>query len=218
VRRRRRDDTSPDARERGATLVEYSLVVAVLLVGSIAATQFLEDKGEEQTLNEVECISSRPAPVSCQIPAIVTTTSSSVVGPPPEEPCEIDCDDTPGPMGDGTSAILPQSGTHNPNVPSSSPTGSFNGPGGTWYAQMTVYAVDTTGAFISGAVVNFTFVAGTQTIEASCTTNASGQCTVTFTPPFATTTTVIGNVSSISSGQFEVALPSPSSMTFAKPT
>ena len=57
------------SRERGATLVEYALVFAMLIVGSLGAIQFLTDNAKEQINNNADCVSKRPPPVECQTPA-----------------------------------------------------------------------------------------------------------------------------------------------------
>lgn len=66
--------------DRGATLVEYALVLALIVVGSIAAINALDSRGREQVVNQAECVSMRPPPPGCQITPI--TTSTTETGPP----------------------------------------------------------------------------------------------------------------------------------------
>lgn len=61
--------------DRGATIVEYALVLALVVVGSIAAINALDSRGREQVINQAECVSMRPPPPGCQITPITTSTS-----------------------------------------------------------------------------------------------------------------------------------------------
>lgn len=56
--------------DRGATVVEYALVLALFVVASIAAAQFVEDETGKEVDNQANCLSTRPPPTSCQLAAI----------------------------------------------------------------------------------------------------------------------------------------------------
>jgi len=60
-------------------LVEYALVLALLLVGSLGVIRFLEGEAADEVDEEAECMSMRPPPPGCQPRAV--TTSTSLVGP-----------------------------------------------------------------------------------------------------------------------------------------
>ncbi len=65
--------------DRGATLVEYALVLTLLVVVSIAAIQSLDSAARDEVANQEECVSSRPPPATCQ--TLILTTSTTVVPP-----------------------------------------------------------------------------------------------------------------------------------------
>jgi len=67
--------------DRGASLVEYSLIFALVLVSSIGATKYLATKGSSQVQNQATCISTRPPPTNCVQGVASTTTSTTGVGP-----------------------------------------------------------------------------------------------------------------------------------------
>lgn len=71
-------------RERGATLVEYSLIFAFLVVIAVGSLQYLTTQAEEQVANQADCVATRPPPPACQVPALDTTTT--LVGSPTTAP------------------------------------------------------------------------------------------------------------------------------------
>lgn len=52
--------------ERGAALLEYALIMSLIVVATIGATNFLEDETGREVDNQADCISTRPPPPSCQ--------------------------------------------------------------------------------------------------------------------------------------------------------
>lgn len=52
--------------ERGATLVEYALVLALLIGGIWGAIELLGRQGKAEVVNQAECVSMRPPPATCQ--------------------------------------------------------------------------------------------------------------------------------------------------------
>lgn len=81
-------------RDRGATLVEYALVFALVAVVSLGAVEFLTNQSEAEINNQAECVSRRPPPPECLLTAITTTTTivppsitvTTVPVPEPEAP------------------------------------------------------------------------------------------------------------------------------------
>lgn len=78
------NDQVPRRRSRlrgsiGATLVEYSLIVALVVVPSIGAMNYLTGKAKNETNNQADCISTRPPPPSCQVRPLTTTTTDPSV-------------------------------------------------------------------------------------------------------------------------------------------
>jgi hypothetical protein len=156
---------------RGATMVEYALIGALLVVASIGAIEWLSGQSEAETEQQAECISARPPPPGCQIPSAATTTSTSIGGPPP------------------TSATT----TLPPPIPPPSETEPVDpgnvvpGPGpNTWAITGPIFTVQTGDdpPFpIQGAVIQFRFEVQDPTtgewvvIETQpCTTGTNGQC------------------------------------------
>lgn len=62
--------------DRGATLVEYALVLSFLVLAGIGAVNLLDSGARREVGNQEDCVSRRPPPPSCQLPAV----------PPPEPP------------------------------------------------------------------------------------------------------------------------------------
>lgn len=159
--RRSGDDPSP-----GATLVEYALIASLVVVGSLAAIQNLDDRSREETDRQVDCVAERPPRASCQIPAIVTTT----VAEPPTTP---------------TSTGEPTIG---PSEVAVSETTAEDLGDGNWSASVTYLLTeaesdDIPGAPIEGATISVTWtVSGSPPVLGSCTTGADGTCTISFVP------------------------------------
>ena len=61
--------------ERGATMVEYALVFALVAVVALGAMEFLVDRSEVEINNQADCVSERPPPSACgfaPVPSDVT--------------------------------------------------------------------------------------------------------------------------------------------------
>jgi hypothetical protein len=69
--------------DAGATLVEYAVIVALLVVVSIPAINFLTDRADDQVAVQADCVSMRPPPPSCQAP-------SRVLPPNPDDDDDFD--------------------------------------------------------------------------------------------------------------------------------
>jgi hypothetical protein len=152
--------------ERGATLVEYSLITALVLAGSLGAIELLTERGQEETDRQVDCVAERPPRASCQIPAIVTTTTAM----PPSTPTSVP---EPPPL---------------PTEASVSDVTTQDLGDGNWSATVTftvaeVDSDDIPGPPYEGAVVNVAWqVPGFPAVAGTCTTNSEGECAVTFVP------------------------------------
>lgn len=73
-------------REAGATLVEYSLIVALLVVTSIGVLDFLTERANDQVNNQADCVSTRPPPPECQAPPVPTSDPNPVPTTEPTVP------------------------------------------------------------------------------------------------------------------------------------
>lgn len=70
--------------DRGATLVEYALVVSLLLVGSLAAIDRVTEATSDEIGNQADCIETRPPRPECQLSPVLPTTTT--VPPPTSTP------------------------------------------------------------------------------------------------------------------------------------
>jgi hypothetical protein len=154
-------------RQRGATLPEYALALTALVVASLGAIAALERASSEEVNNQAECVASRPPPPGCQLPPIVTSTTITP-GPPPPPP--------PPPPADATGSL-------------NNPTASYvpGPPGPEWQARAD-FTLSSAGTPIEGALVRVRVTGPAPFPSAppfytSCTTDASGNCTLSFDVP-----------------------------------
>ncbi|HEX2563418.1 MAG TPA: hypothetical protein VHK25_05860 [Acidimicrobiales bacterium] len=154
-------------RDRGATLPEYALALAALVVASLGAIAALERASSEEVNNQAECVASRPPPPTCQLPPIVTTTTITP-GPPPPPP--------PPPPADAVGSFSNPGSAYDPAP-----------PGPNWQAGAD-FTLSSAGTPIEGAVVRVRVTGpapfpSSPPFYASCTTNAAGNCRLTFDVP-----------------------------------
>ncbi|MCC5951971.1 MAG: hypothetical protein JJU45_07730 [Acidimicrobiia bacterium] len=168
----------------GATLVEYAVVLSLIVVVSIPATQALTDRSSQEVANQADCISTRPPPPGCQLPAI----------PPPPDPDDNTDPDDPGsdpvPNPDDCDEI---DDVDECEVPSSVP--SWAGPvtvqalpddvnPESWLITAEMLVVDQDGAPVEGAQVTvrfrYTGSGGSTFYFKDCVTGPSGTCSVSF--------------------------------------
>lgn len=161
--------------ERGVALVEYALVLALFVGASAGAIRYLEDRTGDEVDNQAECISQRPPPTTCQIPA--ATPSGDPVNP--------------GGPGDPGGGGPPSSSVADISAPSVS-AGPPGTPAGTTYDIEVTYAITDdsvpTPEPITGEIVTAQVVV-TQSSAAhrigeffyvECVTDSSGTCTFEF--------------------------------------
>jgi hypothetical protein len=167
--------------------VEYALALALLVVACIGSLQYLEDETGEEVDNQAECISTRPPPPSCQIPA-------AAPAPDPSNPSGVSGD--PG-SGSPATAVANIS---TPVVGPQAPT-----PSGTYDIDVTVNLTDDTAAPIQGQIVTAQVVV-TQATSATrvgdffyvdCTTADDGSCTFSFDSRWGTVDEVRFEIKSI---------------------
>jgi Flp pilus assembly pilin Flp len=72
--------------ERGATLVEYALGLAVLVLAIAGGASALEDAGRSEVDNQANCVSERPPPDDCLVRTVTTTTAPEPGGDPVDPP------------------------------------------------------------------------------------------------------------------------------------
>jgi len=166
----------------GATLVEYAVVLALVVVTAIPAIDYLTERSREEVANQADCVSMRPPPASCQLPAV----------PPPPQP--EDGGGAPDPGDDGVDpggcddvddvdceAEAPES-----SVSWAAPTATAVA-GGFWEIVSSVAVVDQEGLPVEGALVRFRIEVlapawpGAQFPD--CVTGPDGTCSVSYTTP-----------------------------------
>lgn len=165
--------------DRGATLVEYALLVALLAVASITVIQTATDGGEERLDDSDDRISAQAdnsyypgASPSSSVPLSTTTTSSSTVA--------VHLDPNP--------------------LVSVQPDGNNR-----WRVTVTFTLLDAAGNGVIGATMDGDWVDVGQgsTPQSTCTTSTSaGQCTVQYTNIKTSSPNVTYNLTAITGGTF----------------
>lgn len=166
-------------RDRGATLVEYAMLVGLLAVASITVIQTATDGGEERLDGSDDRISAQGdnsyyanASTSSTVPLSTTTTNASTVA--------VHLDPNP--------------------LVSVQPDGSNR-----WRVTVTFTLLDTAGNGVIGATMDGDWVDVGQgsTPQSTCTTSTSaGQCTIQYTNIKDSSLEVTYNLSAITGGNF----------------
>lgn len=136
--------------DRGATVPEYALIVALVVVGLIAGLGFLQDRSTQKLGDE----DARIGVIEDQA-AYATPVGPG--GPPVTDP--------PPPAGSTLSA------------PQFSAPNASNAASNKWNAFITITVVDSLSQPVSGVVIGFRWTSGGNP-SGSCTTNGSGQCSL----------------------------------------
>lgn len=204
-------------------MVEYALIMSSLVVVSLGAVQFLQDRATDESQNQADCIAERPPRASCQIPAITTTSTPSTVvttattgwtgtapttgsttttttAPPPDPNTATWDDPTPNWAGD-------------PDPPISQ---SVAVGGGNWTATAIIGVRTPTDGPAPGAQVRVKWTAPGMPLPQyqTCTTGGDGICTFTFTLG-STSASALATVVQIISNPPVESLPGP--LPFTKP-
>ncbi|MCD9622650.1 hypothetical protein [Rhabdothermincola salaria] len=171
-------ELSSRRRDRGATLVEYALILALVVVAAVASIQFLTNQSEAEVANQADCVSTRPPPPSCQARAVTTTTTTI----PPETTTTIAPETTTTESTTTTtSTTAPPSSTTSTTAPPEqfdlTLTGSTESFYLWWRAFGAIYVVDADGAPARGVTVVLTIQeagqSGASTVSCQ-TSNAAG--------------------------------------------
>ena len=175
--------------DRGATLVEYGLVVAAIVAVSVPGIDYLTDQGDQELSNQANCVSERPPPPSCLVPAVTTTVSTVST-----------TTTTAGPTSSTTSSTSSTStSTTAPPTPSDvedwTASATWTGYSPTSGGQITLPVnITNEGNPVEGATVQvriqITQPPTGQSFYAQCTTDASGTCTIAWDVPFIDATQV----------------------------
>lgn len=176
----RRLEAMRTSASRGATLVEYALVLSLFVVVSLGAMDFLSDSADREIDNQVDCVSERPPPPECQLVAVTTSTTldptptTATTAPPVEEkaPVLIERGRTFSNPGDPwwVATQVELTLESNDDVPIISPL-----PGVTVRARVRL---------VEPGSVSPPYALLPQEFFISCTTDAAGQCELRFDVPF----------------------------------
>jgi hypothetical protein len=189
-------------------MVEYSLVVAFLVVGSILAIDYLNGEASDEVANQADCVATRPPPEDCQINPIITTTVTA------------DPSTTSTSMPDPTSSTSPPS-TDPPQQPS---TATWSGqstslPGGQWKATANPVVLNPDGTPKAGVTVRVRWSIldpnYPDIFPGECVTDAAGTCAIEFTPPFSDAVEVQATIFQIEADPSVATVPG--ALNFIKP-
>jgi hypothetical protein len=163
----RRHEQHDDA---GVSLVEYALGIALIIVASLGAFQYLSNQASRQSQQQADCISTRPPPPSCvRTPVPATTTSTTI------DPASTTTTLTP------PSTDPPPTTTEPPRATVTPGAGvATRNPDNSWRIDAPITVTDPASAPVPGAVVTARVLLGTQPFVVQCTTDAAGTCTLTF--------------------------------------
>lgn len=181
--------------DRGATGVEYALIAALVLVGSLGAINALERNADDYYDTTSSRIGSLPsanggAPTGTSLPGGSTSTTAAPTTTTTAAPTTTT---TAAPT--TTTTAAPRSSIS--ATADSSDTTGFN----SWRAAVTVTIRNTsTGANVAnaGVTVAFTRTNGTSLGSATCTTGSNGQCLARLSGVADSIATVVARVTSVS--------------------
>ena len=190
--------------DRGATGVEYALIAALVLVGSLGAINALERNADNYYDTTSSRIGSLPsanggAPTGTSLPGGSTTTTAAptttttTTAPTTTTTAAPTTTTTTAPT--TTTTAAPRSSIS--ATADSSDTTGFN----SWRAAVTVTIRNTsTGANVAnaGVTVAFTRTNGTSLGSATCTTGSNGQCLARLSGVADSIATVVARVTSVS--------------------
>ena len=180
--------------ERGATLVEYVLIVAVLVGGSLVAVRYLTSEGSAEVASQADCVATRPPPQSCLRPVLTTTTtvvtpSTSTTEAPTTTTTAAPTTTTTAPAGTTTTTAAPTTTT------TTAPARQWEGDArfdndvrphvperanGQWYFRVDISLDDARGYDDTNVVVEVRYTitdpvnGGTGVV--TCTTDGNGDC------------------------------------------
>jgi Flp pilus assembly pilin Flp len=153
--------TSKGRREKGATLVEYALIVALVVGVSIAGLNVLTSSASNEVASTADCVSKRPQPASCTTSATDPTTTVASV-----------------PASSTTTTTTTAAPTWKGRV------NSFSASVSSGVVSASVDLSAPAGGSDKNLVVQFTFeFSDGSSGTATCKTNSSGQCTATYGTP-----------------------------------
>ena len=141
--------------DRGATLVEYALIVSLVVIAATGAISALESSSSDELNNRTPIVGTPAEQNSLNFGSPSTTlggATTTTVAPPP-------------------GAVV----VHVSGITGSAQTSTA----GNWVATARITVVDDLGAPVAGISVTGAWAPTTGSATTSCTTDDSGQCNVT---------------------------------------
>jgi Flp pilus assembly pilin Flp len=164
--------------QRGATGVEYALLVSLVVVIAVSSLDYIENANSDQVREQADCVETRPPPVACQLSAVTTTSSSA----PSSSSSSSSTPPTP--------PVVPSEGTVTPPAP---PTVTDTGSSWEFRLDLEVTAPASGGGGtttsslggpdpgVAGATIKIRFtVPGYPQFNYECITDLAGQCSVSL--------------------------------------
>ncbi len=201
--------------ERGATGVEYALIAALVLVGSLGAINTLERNADEYYDDTSSRIGSLPTidgsgPTGTSIPGGSSSTTSVSTTTTSTSTTTTVAPTTTTTAAPTTTTAAPTTTTRPPTTTTtvaprsyvSATSDTSDGQGSGWRPALTVTIRNTvTNAPVANATVVVTFrrTNGNSLGSDSCTTNSSGVCEAQISGVSNNITTVVATVTSVSS-------------------
>jgi Flp pilus assembly pilin Flp len=168
----------------GATLVEYALIVALVVVASFGAIQFLTNQSEAEVATQADCVSTRPPPPSCQPRAVTTAPPASSPSTPTSTiPADTTTTTESTTTTTTTTTTAPPPATTPP--PATAPpsyelslttTTGRAGASQNWSAEVSPIVTNASNGIVAGVEVRFSWAAGSNTGQGICVTGPDGRC------------------------------------------
>ena len=173
--------------------MEYVLIVAVLVGGSLVVVRYLTSEGSAEVASQADCVATRPPPQSCLRPVLTTTTtvvtpSTSTTEAPTTTTTAAPTTTTTAPAGTTTTTAAQTTTTTAParqwegdarfdnDVDRTYPSGQ----NGQWYFRVDISLDDARGYDDTNVVVEVRYTitdpvnGGTGVV--TCTTDGNGDC------------------------------------------
>jgi len=165
----------------GATMVEYALVLALVVVPSVGAVKYFSTQSAKQTNNQADCIAKRPPTNSCQVIAITTTTTTTPASTTSTAPATT------------TTTAAPTTTTAAPSATLAWDVGASVYTASPRQVTLKLNVTSSPGSTpLPGAVVTFTMAlysgsppSYVTSLSATCTSDAAGVCSATWAVPTA---------------------------------
>jgi hypothetical protein len=171
------------------------LVLTFFVVGSIGAIEYLSSEADSETENQAACVETRPPVAGCQLSPVVPTTSTTAPGTPPPVPPPPGSPPDPCDSGDPPAECYepPPPPPTTPSNSASATTPTATEVGGLMHVSQTfTVTAPGGGGPVAGAVIEIQIKVKNPSPPPTfypvahyptCTTDATGTCTIEFDIP-----------------------------------